>query len=244
MDRQFIIDEIRRTAVDGKPIGRQRFFSETGIRESDWSGIYWTKWSQAQADAGFEALSLNPAYEEEYLLECILGLTRKLGKIPTTPEMRFERRRNQSFPNDRVIGRRWNRRALIERLRAFCAATPEYQDLEPMLRSGSKTPGAEDNQTVPDPKSQTGYVYLIRAQGAYKIGCTRAPYRRAAEIANQSATGAELLHLISTDDPEGIEQYWHGRFSIKRLIGVNKQSGEWFALKPEDVKVFKRRKFM
>jgi hypothetical protein len=92
--------------------------------------------------------------------------------------------------------------------------------------------------------TQTGYVYVIRAQGAYKIGCTRAPYRRAAEITNQSANGAELIHLISTDDPEGIEKYWHGRFAAKRISGVNKQSGEWFSLAASDISVFKRRKFM
>jgi Meiotically up-regulated gene 113 len=244
MDRQFILDEIRRTAVDGKPLGRLRFLAQTGIKERDWSGIYWTKWSQAQIEAGFSALSLNPAYDEEYVLKCILELTRKLGKVPTTPEMQLERRTNQSFPSDRVIGRRWSRSALLERLRDFCATHHEYRDIAPNI--GSKPVDAEPIETNAQSSAvpQIGYVYVIRAQGAFKIGSTRAPYRRASEIANQSANGADLVHLISTDDPEGIERYWHGRFSTKRLSGVNKQSGEWFALSAEDVRAFKKRKFM
>jgi len=41
-----------------------------------------------------------------------------------------------------------------------------------------------------------------------------------------------------------IEKYWHGRFSMKRLNGINKQSGEWFDLSKEDISAFKKRKFM
>jgi Meiotically Up-regulated Gene 113 (MUG113) protein len=247
MDKQRILDEIRRTAIGGKPLGRDQFRTQTGISENDWLGKHWARWGDAQIEAGFEPLSFNARFDDAEVLLRIAELTRKLGKIPTRPEMRMERRINPQFPNDSVIGRRWSRSELFETLVKFCATNQQYQDVSGILNQISRVAKISDTDDVHSSQTEpneNGYVYIIHAQGAYKIGCTRAPYRRAAEIANQSAKGAKLLHLISTDDPEGIEKYWHGRFSAKRLNGINKQSGEWFDLSADDIRAFKKRKWM
>jgi len=43
VDRHDIIGEIRRTARDGRALGKMAFERETGIKESDWSGKYWAR---------------------------------------------------------------------------------------------------------------------------------------------------------------------------------------------------------
>jgi Meiotically up-regulated gene 113 len=83
-----------------------------------------------------------------------------------------------------------------------------------------------------------GFVYLMKSGRYFKIGKSNAVGRRERELAIQLPDMAATVHAISTDDPHGIESYWHRRFESKR------KNGEWFALDQADVQVFKRRKFM
>jgi hypothetical protein len=45
MTKDHILSEIRRTAVanGNVPLGKGRFFSEAGIKESDWRGKFWVR---------------------------------------------------------------------------------------------------------------------------------------------------------------------------------------------------------
>jgi hypothetical protein len=88
------------------------------------------------------------------------------------------------------------------------------------------------------PEGDLGFVYLIKSGRYYKIGCSNSAGRREYELAIQLPEKANLVHAIRTDDAVGIEAYWHKRFGAKR------KGGEWFELSTDDVKAFKRRRFM
>jgi hypothetical protein len=72
----------------------------------------------------------------------------------------------------------------------------------------------------------------------YKIGSSKNVERRNYELGIRLPEDLAILHKIRTDDPIGIENYWHNRFQAKR------KQGEWFDLSNEDISAFKRRKFM
>lgn len=83
-----------------------------------------------------------------------------------------------------------------------------------------------------------GCVYLVRSGQHFKIGRTNALETRMRALARQLPEKLIVIHHIKTDDPSGIETYWHRRFAKQR------QNGEWFALSPDDVEVFTARAVM
>lgn len=85
-----------------------------------------------------------------------------------------------------------------------------------------------------------GFVYLLKSGRHYKIGRSNAAGRRERELDIQLPDKAVNIHLIRTDDPVGIEAYWHNRFATKRI----RPGAEWFKLDSADINAFRRRKFM
>lgn len=239
MTKEHILSEIRRTAkANGEvPLGVERFFRETGIRQSDWFGKYWSRWGDALREAGYEPNALQAPYGEEFLIENYIGLIRELGRFPSDGEVRLKRRKDPAFPSHNSFRRLGAKGQLLSRIRDYCRNHPGFDDIEPVLPA----PPASESPPSPDEKPDAhdiGCVYLLRAGRHYKIGKTNASGRRERELAIQLPEKAQTVHVIRTDDPAGIETYWHRRFEAKR------EHGEWFELDAPDVNPFRRRKFM
>jgi Meiotically Up-regulated Gene 113 (MUG113) protein len=240
MTKAHILQEIKRTAADngGMPLGSRRFETATGIRESEWIGKLWARWSDALREAGFAPNQLQVAYDRAALLEMYAELAQELARLPTANDLRFKDYREKSFPNQKVFFNRFGTKAeLVRQLDEYCRSHSGYEDVARLCEAY-----VPRNQGLPDeskpPEVEIGFVYLTKSGRFYKIGKTNAAGRRARELALQLPEKATTVHVIRTDDPTGIEAYWHKRFEAKW------KNGEWFDLNAVDVSAFKRRKFM
>jgi len=243
MDKQQIIDQIKLTASanGGIPLGRVRFFEETGIKESDWSGRYWVRWNDALAEAGFSPNQMQSSFPDSYLLECYSKMIRDLGHVPTGPEIRLYSRNDPDFPSHNTFARLGLKHEILRKVADFCNERDGFDSVIALCKVHIQASPHSETGEIPETdgdisKPKIGFVYLIQhgKRREYKIGKTYNPIRREGEIRLQLPEVLSPIHYIETDDPAGIENYWHNRFSNKR------KEGEWFELSASDVSAFKR----
>src|SRR5262249_43520232 len=150
-------------------------------------------------------------------------------------------RLERGFPSATVFDRFGRKCGLAVAVMKHVEGREAYEDIVAMCQSvlEAAAPDDEGDGGRGDLTDETfGDVYLLKSGRYYKLGRSNAFGRREREIALQLPEKATTVHVIRTDDPVGIEAYWHNRFDARR------KNGEWFDLTSEDVKAFKRRKFM
>jgi hypothetical protein len=170
------------------------------------------------------------------MLESLSALVRELQHFPVVAELRMKSRRDPSFPNFKTFERFGAKPKQIAALVAF-AGLRGYQDVVDICaRATPKRVPSAGQMAEAEDHVASGYVYLMKhgSRREFKIGRTNNPIRREGEVGIELPQRLEPIHVIETDDPSGIEAYWHRRFAGNRLMG------EWFALTPQDVRAFKR----
>lgn len=240
MEKDYILKEIIRTAEEngGMPLGSQRFTNETGIKRYDWYGKYWTTWGNATKEAGYEPNTFNVPLDDELLIRKLIELIREIGKFPTHGEIRLKTYKDKKYPSHNTFGRLGNKQEMVRRVMDYCENKPELGDIMdiclPIIENENEISENENDNT----SEGYGFVYLMKSGKYHKIGRSGNAGRREYEVKLLLPEKVEIIHKIRTDDPVGIEAYWHKRFEDKR------KGGEWFELTGPDVKAFKRRNFM
>jgi hypothetical protein len=74
-------------------------------RESDWSGKYWVRWSDALREAGYAPNQFQLAYDERFLLKELAAFVRELGHFPVIAELKLRARQDPVFPSPNTFAR-------------------------------------------------------------------------------------------------------------------------------------------
>jgi len=239
VDKQHILHEIRRTAEanGGVPLGFQAFATQTGITVGAWRGVFWARWSDALREAGYQPNEWSRPHDEGHLLDSFASLTLELRHLPTQPEIRMKRRRNPGFPCASSFRRLGTKGQLVAKVAAHFRGHAGHEEVVRWCDEHAATARVE-HVDKGKAETQDGEIYLMKSGRFHKIGRSNAAGRREYEVGIQLPEDVNLVHVIRTDDPTGIEAYWHKRFESKR------KKGEWFDLDAADIRAFKRRKFM
>ncbi len=240
MNRDHILQEIRRTAEanGGEPLGWRRFATETGIRVTDWSK-FWARWGDAIRETGLAPNEFTAAYSSSKILHHYADLAREMGRLPAWADIKLKARKDPSFPSDTVFRRFGSKSNLVKQLVEHCQQQGDYEDVITICQAYHPRPHTDQSENeAPVEDEEIGFVYLMKSGRFYKIGRSNSAGRREYELGIQLPEPVIKIHTIRTDDPIGIEAYWHNRFATKR------KNGEWFELGTGDVVAFKRRKFM
>lgn len=208
----------------------------TGIAAHTWIGKHWARWGDALVDAGFSANQWNQKLDSTTILLGIIKACRHFGRFPTKRELELFSRNEPTIPSANAISRHFGSKdGLITAISEYISEDIDYVDIAEIL---PKLAIAKIESPAPSAKPRDGYVYLIKSGANYKVGRSDDAERRFKQISVALPDKAELFHTIRTDDPAGIESYWHRRFADKRA------NGEWFKLTNQDIAAFRKRKTM
>jgi hypothetical protein len=238
MDKQEIIDEIQRTAKlnSGIALGTQRFEKETGIKKSDWYPYHWLRWNDAIKEAGLAPNQLSTAISKDTAIEKLIRFIREIGHFPVSGEFRIKARQDATFPSHGVFEKFGSKKKMAAAVVNHCQIQGGMEDIIEICNEHVGEIDLSLEEVTETSGNEDGFIYLMKSGRYYKIGRTDAVGRRYSEIKTQMPEAVEIVHHITTDDPSGIEAYWHKRFASRR------KNGEWFDLTRADINAFKRRK--
>ncbi len=212
MDKQRILDEVRRlaNANGGKPPGEGILKRHTGITRRDWYPNFWLRWGDALVEAGYPANQFQKAINDDVVIQSYISLVRELKRLPIAGEMIRKRKTDKSFPTRSVFYRFGGKEKLLNTVVRYCREHPGLEDVIEICMQCKDIPmtNAEVGGGLKT-KVVTGFVYLMKSGRHYKIGRTVSVGGRERQLAIKIPVPPTTIHSIETDDPVGVEAYWH-----------------------------------
>lgn len=239
MTKDLVAQRIRALAAerDGH-VSLRTFLQETGIKEQ-WlrTQTWYGGWNKLLEELGIGTKSFSvPRTSPAEISEAIAKLLLRDGQWPTEDALARERRRDDNFPSLKVIRPLRKSGALARLIVQLGESETRFSKAAEIAAPYAK----ESDDPMPDSSREKvrGYVYMLRSGRRYKIGKSTDPSRRWREVRLELPEETIQVHSIPTDDPTGIEAYWHQRFAAKRV-----RNTEFFELDADDVRAFKRRSY-
>lgn len=103
--RERILSYIKRIAEanGGKVPGVRVFKNESGIREHEWLGVFWARWSDALKEADHEPQLFNQKADSQVYLKKICDAMNHFKKFPTAAEQKLYRKLDSYFPDPKTL---------------------------------------------------------------------------------------------------------------------------------------------
>lgn len=243
LTREDIIKKLQKYAKElgGKTPGEANFYESMNVGIMD-RKKYWPNYGELVIEAGLTPNKFDKTkYSKNKLSKLFIGIIREKNKWPTRGELDIKHYKSSTFPDSATFYKKLGlvlTGDLAQTIIEYVENKKGYEDVieicKPFLKENAKQGDS--------PLMNKGYVYLLKSKlrnaVAYKIGRTSNIENRIKQL-RQPSNIEEILHHIETDDPIGVETYWHNRFEANRLY-PDKLKDEWFKLSFSDIKAFKR----
>lgn len=236
LTKEEILRKIKNYAKEnsGKTPSEKIFYEYAGIGVYDIKKCGYAYYGEIVQEAGLTPNKFDKTkYGHNQLCELFIKVLREKGKWPTRGDLDVKHHIDSSFPESATFYKKLGLVGVLAgRILEYVDDKQGYEDVvsvcESIIEKFDKQ-GKLDNTN-----EKIGEVYLYKSGRYYKIGKTFDTVRRGKEIRLELPEKLNLVHTIKTDDPSGIEAYWHRRFDSKRM------NGEWFDLNSADKNAFKK----
>ena len=235
LTQEQIISEYKKLKLKlGRVPNAREFYSETKV--TDYSArvaFGGNAYSKIQSEAGDEPRKFCTNGRKEYEFFEIYGrVVRELNRIPTVADWMHRKEKPTLSGYRHKLKINWKQMPLA--FIDWAINKSDWEDVVDICTSYCKERKLYSENTEVLTTSY-GYVYLIKAnrKGQYKIGKTGSPAGRKSQLSQLDPHDRRYEHVLETNDPCGLENYWHRRFEDKKV------SGEIFKLSKKDLKAFK-----